>query len=226
MTRFLLLIAAAAAALRADSLEEILKRMDTSAKTFQSFSAKLKQLEYTDVLHDSSESNGEIRVKRGKSGKSGMTALVIFNSPDAKMMHFAGKSAEIFYPKTKIEEIYDVGKYQGAIDRWIALGFGTSGAELRRDYEIKYGGPQTVGSARATLLELTPKSDEVKKLATRVDLWIENGKSYPLQFKALKPGSKDYLMFVYSDVKINPSLSNSDFEMKVPADVRKIHPSK
>jgi outer membrane lipoprotein-sorting protein len=222
VNRFVLLFAAAAA-LRADSLEEILKRMDASARTFQSFTAKLKQVDYTDVLHESSESNGEIRVKRTKSG---IVAVVIFNAPDAKMMHFAGKSAEIFYPKTKIEEIYDVGKYQGAIDRWIALGFGTSGAELRRDYEIKYGGPQTVGSTATTLLQLTPKSDEVKKLAAQVDLWIENGKSYPLQVKALKPASKDYLMFIYSDVKINPAVSNSDFELKLPADVRKIHPSK
>lgn len=197
--------------------------MDASAKTFQSFTAKLKQIDYTDVLHESSESNGEIRVKRNKNG---MIALVSFSDPAPKTMHFAGKTAEIYYPKTKIEEIYDVGKYQGAIDRWIALGFGTSGAELRRDYDIRYVGPQTVGSATATLLELTPKSDEVKKLATQVDLWIKNGESYPLQFKALKPGSKDYLMFVYSDVKINPALSNSDFELKVPADVRKIRPAK
>jgi hypothetical protein len=40
-----LLFIACAALVRADSLDEILKRMDDSAKKFQNFTAKLKQTE-------------------------------------------------------------------------------------------------------------------------------------------------------------------------------------
>jgi outer membrane lipoprotein-sorting protein len=218
----LILFFAAIAVLRADSIEDILKRMDAASKTFQSFTAKLKQVEYTDVLHETSESSGEIRVKRSKNG---MTAVVIFTAPESKMMHFAGRNAEIYYPKAKTLEIYDVGKYQGAMDRWIALGFGTSGAELRKDYDIKLGAPQKLNGVDTTVLELTPRSAEVQKLATRIDMWITEGKYYPAQVKALQP-SKNYLLLIYSDVKINPPLTNADFELKLPPDVRKIHPSR
>jgi outer membrane lipoprotein-sorting protein len=111
------------------------------------------------------------------------------------------------------------------MDRWLGLGFGTSGVELRKEYEIKLVGPESVGSTPATRLQLTPRSEEMQKLLTTVDLWIEKGESYPIQEKALQP-SKNYFLLMYSGVMINPPLSNSDFELKVPADVRKIHPSK
>jgi outer membrane lipoprotein-sorting protein len=61
------------------------------------------------------------------------------------------------------------------------------------------------------------------KLVTTVDLWIPEGKSYPIQEKPVFP-SKDYRVLVYSNVKINPPLTNADFELKVPADVKKTRP--
>ena len=132
MNRLIAFIAVSCA-VRADTLEEILKRMDTEAKKFQSFSAKLKQVEYTAVLKQSSESTGEIRIKRTKSGLIG---LVTFNAPEDRIIHFAGGKVEIFYPKAKTEDIYDVGKYQGEMDHWLALGFGTSGADLAGAREL------------------------------------------------------------------------------------------
>ena len=221
MIRLIVLIAAAAA-LRADSLEDILKRMDAESKKFQSFSANLKQTEYTYVLKESTESTGQIRIKRNKDGLLG---VVIFDPPENRIFHFAGRTVEIYYPKAKTEEIYDVGKYQGAMDLWLTLGFDTSGAELRKEYTIKLIGAETVESVPTTHIQLTPRSDQMLKLITTVDLWIPEGKSYPIQEKPLTP-SKDYRVLVYSNVKINPPLSNSDFELKVPADVKKIHPAK
>ncbi len=221
MIRLIVLIAATAA-LRADSLDDILKRMDAESKKFQSFSANLKQIEYTYVLKESTESTGEIRIKRTKNG---LVGLVIFNAPENRTFHFSGRTAEIYYPKAKTEEIYDVGKYQGAMDRWLALGFDTSGADLRKEYEIKLLGPDTIESTPTTHLQLTPRSAEMQKLVTTVELWIPEGKSYPIQEKPILP-SKDYRVLIYSNVKINPTLTNSDFELKVPADVKKIRPSR
>ncbi|HWZ30077.1 MAG TPA: hypothetical protein VNX18_02010 [Bryobacteraceae bacterium] len=216
---------AAAAALRADSLEEILKRMDASAKTFKSVSASISQIDYTDALKESSENTGQMRLKRIKKGLAG---ILDFFPPDVRTYHFDGGKVEIYYPKSKTKEVYDVGKYQSFLDRAISLGFGTSGADLLKDYAVKLVGPERIQSTATTHLELSPKSAEVQKLVTRIDLWIMEGKSYPVQEKGLYP-SKDYKIVMYSDVKITPpnsQLPDSDFELRVPKDVREIHPQK
>ncbi len=218
----LLTFFALTAFLRADTLEEILKRMDASAKKFQSVSATIKQITYNELLKDTSEGMGEMRLKKTNKG---LVGIVDFAPPDKRTYHFNGGTVEIYYPKTNIEEIYDVSKYKGTMERALTLGFGTSGAELQKDYTIKMIGPDKVHGVAASHLELSPKSAEMQKLVTKVELWIQDGESYPVQEKGIQP-SKDYTMFVYSDVKINPPLAPSSFEMKVPAGVKRVQPQK
>jgi outer membrane lipoprotein-sorting protein len=211
-----ILFLTAAAALRADSLEDILKRMDASAKTFQSVSAKLKQTSYTAALKETNdEGTGEMRLKRTKQGLIG---VVVFAPPDERTFHFSGGKVEIYHPKSNSADIYDVGKHKSAIDRGLMLGFGTSGSDLQKEYSIKVLGSETVQSVPATHLDLTPKSGELRKLIMHIELWIVDGKSYPVQDKIVQP-SNDYSIFVYSDVKTNPSLPNSAFELNLPAGV-------
>jgi outer membrane lipoprotein-sorting protein len=154
-----------------------------------------------------------------------LIGLVIFSAPENRMVQFSGHTAQMYYPKAKTVEIYDVGKYQGAMDRWLALGFGTTGADLKKDYEIKVVGPEKIDSTPTTRLQLTPRSGELKKLLSTVDLWIPIGLAHPIREKAVFP-SKDYRLVDYSEVKTNQSLPNSDFELKLPGDVKKSYPGK
>ncbi len=206
----------AAAVLRADSLEDILKRMDESAKKFQSVSAKLKETSFNAVLKETNdEGTGEMRLKRTKQG---LVGVVVFGPPDPRTFHFNGGKVQIYHPKANSVDVYDVGKHKTAIDRGLMLGFGTSGAELQKDYSIKVIGSETIESVPATHLELTPKSAELRKLIQRIELWIRDGESYPVQDKVIQP-SNDYSLFIYSDVKKNPPLPSSAFELNLGPDV-------
>jgi len=207
---------------RADTLEAILARMDRSAKDFKSVSAKIKQVEYTAVLHDSSESTGEVRLKRTKNGVVGIEQ---FGEPDPHVIHLNGRSAERYFPKANTVEIWDVGKYASSLDRFVLLGFGTSGAALKKDYVVKVIGSETLGGVAATRLELTPRSQDVQKMATKIELWIPDGQTNPIQEKVLQP-SNNYLQISYSELKINPPLAESAFELNLPPGVRKITPQK
>ena len=217
MIRTLVLIAAAAS-LRADSLEEILRRMDASAKTFDSVSAKIKQTSYNELLKETSESPGQMRLKKTKKG---IVGIYDFSPPDVRTYHIDGGTVEIYYPNNNSVDIYDLSKYKKTVDSGLTLGFGTSGTEIQQEYQVKVLGTETVQSTPTTHLELIPKSKEVLKLIPQIELWIQNGKyPYPVQVKQIQ-SSKDYSMVVYSDVKINPRLPASDFELKLPAGVKK-----
>ena len=210
------------AAAHADTLDAILARMDRAAKEFKSVSAKMKRLEFTAVLNESGEMNGEMRLKRDKGGTVG---LVEFHDPDPRVISFNGRQARVYYPKANTVEVYDAGKYKETMDRFLLLGFGTSGAELKKEYEIKQGGAEMVGSVQTTHLELIPKSPDLKQYVTQIEFWIPDGQSNPIREKVTQP-SKNYSIVTYSDLKLNPGLPASAFELKLPPGVKILHPQK
>ena len=206
----------------AEPLTDILARMDRAAAEFRSRSAKMNRVQFTAVLSESTEMNGELRLKRTKGGTVG---VIEFQQPEQRTVFIKGKTVQIYYPKAKTLEIYDASKYTSNMDQILLLGFGTSSTELKKSYDFKDGGPQKIKGTDTTRVELTPKSAELKKLITKIELWIPEGQSNPIRAKFSEP-SKNYELVDYSEIKVNPELPDSAFEFKPPKDVKEIHPQK
>ncbi len=212
----------AATAAPAETLADVLDRMDRGAREFRSLSAKMKRLQYTAVIDEKSETEGVIRLRRTKSGTTG---VLEFQGAGQRTIFISGKTIQIHYPKANSVEIYDASKYASNIDQFLLLGFGTSSADLRQSYDMKVLGTETIAAASATHLELTPKSAEVKKLISKIELWIPEGQSNPVQERVTEP-SKNYELVNYSGIQMNPILPDSSFELKLPSGVKKIYPQK
>ena len=208
-------------ALRADSLDDVLGRMDRAAAGFKSFSAKLKRTDFTAVLNESTEMTGTVAMRRNKKENE---ALTRFDPPDPHQIYFSGRVMERYYPKANTKEVYDAGKLGSTADQMMLLGFGVSSADLRKNYDIKLVGPEDVGPVHTTRIELTPKSSEVRqKYVTKIDLWIPNGEANPIQEKVTSP-SKNYFLVTYSDMKLNPTLTEDAYTLKLPPGVKELHP--
>jgi outer membrane lipoprotein-sorting protein len=66
----------------------------------------------------------------------------------------------------------------------------------------------------------------VKHYFVKVELWIpEQGDPYPLREKITEP-SGDYILWTYSDLKINPPLAADALQLKPPPGVKIEHPGK
>jgi outer membrane lipoprotein carrier protein len=228
MTKSVAMLAAAALAIqvsqplaRADSLDAILARMDRAAKDFKSVTAKIRRSEYTAVVKElSAEESGELRIRRAKNG---VTAILDFTHPNPYTILIKDKKVNIYRPKAKLVEVYDFAKYNSVVDQFLLLAFGTSGVDLRKNYEVKRGGAETVESVPATRLELFPTSDEVKKLITKIELWIPEGQSNAIREKINEP-SGNYNLADYSNIKLNVPLPDSAFDLKLPKDVKTVRP--
>ena len=216
------LLFAGSALAMAEPLSDVLAHMDRAAADFHSLSAGMKRVQFTAVLSESSEMDGALRLRRTKNGTQG---IVEFQQPEQRTVFINGKQVQIYYPKANTVEIYDTSKYTSNMDQILLLGFGTSAAELKKSYDIKDGGVQKINGADATRIELMPRSDEMKKLITKIELWIPEGQSNPVRAKFSEP-SKNYELVDYTDIKVNPALPESAFAWKLPGDVKKIHPQK
>jgi outer membrane lipoprotein-sorting protein len=206
----------------AEPLADILARMDRAAAEFHSLSAQMKRVQFTAVLSESSEMDGVLRLRREKGGTVG---VIEFQQPEQRTVIINGKSVEIYYPKANTVEIYDATKYTSNMDQILLLGFGTSSTELKKSYDIKDGSFQKINGTDTTRIELTPRRDDLKKLITKIELWIPEGQNNPVRAKFSEP-SKNYELVDYSDIQVNPTLPESAFALKLPPNVKKIYPQK
>lgn len=198
----------------------VLARMDRAGEKFQSMSAKVTLVTHTDVIHENDSESGSILIK--KDGKSRAQALIDFEEPASarRTLSLSGRTAQIYFPKLNTVRIYDLGKYREVAEQFVTLGFGTSGKELADGYLVNVIRQETLSGRPVIVLELTPKSDEIKRVVTKLELWIpEGGDAYPVQEKYYSP-SDDYHLATYNDFKLNPQLKGDALKLKLPSGVK------
>jgi outer membrane lipoprotein-sorting protein len=206
---------------RAESVEQTLARMDKSADGFKSMKADVRQLSHLNVINEETVSVGTTSLKRMKRD---VRVLVHFTSPDDKSVAVSGTKVEMYLPKIQTVQEYNVGS-RDTVEKYVALGFGASGSDLKTDYGIRALGDDMVGGEKAARLELTPKSKEVRQQFPKIELWISEAKGYPVQEKFYQSGG-DYMLVTYSNIVINPSLPDSAFKLNVPKGVKRVFPQK
>jgi outer membrane lipoprotein-sorting protein len=227
---FLVLMApilAPAAPPNAELLQGVLSRMDKAAGDFKAMTAQVTYLTHTDVLNEDSTESGTAMMKKLPNGE--VQGLVNFVAPDPRTIMFEKRRVKRYYPKIKRLEIYDLDKHGAQLDKFVLIGFGISGAELTRDFDVSVLGTEALKGQpgqRAIQLHLVPKTGEAKQYVKSVDLWIpEQGEPYPVREKILQL-SADYQVITYSDLKINPTLAADALQPKLPAGVETVYPGK
>ncbi len=227
---FLALIAAAlapAAPPNSELLQNVLSRMDKAAGDFKSMTAQVTYLTHTEVLNEESTETGTVLMKKLPSGE--VQGIVDFLTPDKRTIAFEKRRVKRYYPKIKRLEIFDLDKHAAQLDKFVLIGFGISGTELARDFDVSVLGTEAMKEPpgmRAIQLRLVPKTGEAKQYVKTVDLLIpEQGDPYPLREKILQ-NSGDYQIITYSDSKINPPLPPDAGQLKLPAGVETVYPGK
>jgi outer membrane lipoprotein-sorting protein len=206
------------------TLQTLLSRMDKASAEFNAMTAKFTYLTHTDALNEDTTQSGTVIMKKVKPGQ--VQAILQYAPPDQQTVTFEKNQVKRYYPKIKTLEVYDLGKQAQQLDKFVMIGFGTSGAELDHDYEITVLGTEMLNGQSVTRLRLVPKGGEAKQYVKTVELWIpDQGDPYPLREKVLQP-SDDYTLVTYSDVKINPPLPPDALQLKLPAGVKTVYPGK
>jgi outer membrane lipoprotein-sorting protein len=214
-----------AALAAADSeVQQILTRMDKAAGDFKSMTAQVNWITHTDVLNEDDKETGSVTMKKVQAGE--VQGLVDFTAPDRKTITFEKRKYQEYLPKMKTVQVFDLTKHGEQIDKFIMIGFGTSGMELAKDYDVSMLGTESVNGQSAIHLQLIPKAADAKQYVKKLELWIPaQGDPYPLREKILEP-SGDYRVAVYSGTTINPPLQPDALQLKLPPGVKTEYPGK
>jgi outer membrane lipoprotein-sorting protein len=206
---------------RAETLEQTLARLDRSSDGFKSMKANVRQVSHLNVINEDTVSVGTSSLKRTKRD---VRVLVHFTSPDDKSVSVSGTRIEMYLPKLNTVQEYNLSS-RDQVEKYLALGFGASGSDLKGDYDVKASGDDMVDAEKAARLELTPKDKKGRQQFPKIELWISETKGYPVQEKFHESGG-DYILITYSDVVINPPLADSAFKLNLPKGVKRVFPQK
>ena len=206
---------------------ELVLRLDNASSRFQSMTATVTYLTHTDVIDENSTETGAVVMKKVAPGE--VQGLINFTAPNQRSVTFEKRSVQIYFPKINTLQVYDLAKHGEQLDKFLMIGFGTSGTELAKDYTMTVlsseAAKETPG-IQALHLELIPKSPEARQYVKKVELWIpDHGDPYPLREKITEP-SGDSRTMTYNDLKINPPLQPEALKLKLPAGVKTEHPGK
>jgi outer membrane lipoprotein-sorting protein len=198
--------------------DSVLSMMDKSARDFHTLTADIEHIKYTDVVKDTSSETGKLFVRRDEKMR------IEFMKPDRRTILRNGDSLFVFTPKINRVEEYDLGKNREMVDQYVLLGFGTKSENVRKSYLVTILGETDLDHHKTVMLELTPKSDQVRKQIARIQMWIDEASWLPVQQKFFESGSQDYLIFHYSNMMKNLKIGDSEFKQDWPKGVSRTKP--
>ncbi len=201
------------------NVDKVLGLMDHSARGFRSLTAKIEHIKFTAVVNDTSTETGNLYVRKDDKMRIDITA------PDPRTILRTGDSLFVYTPKINRVEEYNLGKNRSMVDQYILLGFGTRSAEVQKNYDVVFTGEEELDGRKVALLELTPKSEEVRKQITKIQMWISEASWLPIQQKFFEATAGDYFLFHYTDMKEDLKVSESRFKQDWPKGVTRVKPT-
>jgi outer membrane lipoprotein-sorting protein len=218
---FAVLCILAAVVAQAQNLESVLASMDKAAANFRSAQCDFAWDQYQKVVDDHDYQKGTMYFRRQGSDVQ-MAANI--TSPAKKYVLFTGNMVSVYQPSIDQVTEYTPGKNKADFESYLVLGFGGSGRDLEKSFDVNYAGMEQVQGVDAAKLELTPKSQRVKSMFATITLWINPARGVSVQQKFQEP-SGDYRLAKYSNIQLNQKISGDVFKLKTTGHTKVIRPS-
>ena len=213
-------------------LQSVLKKMDAVAATFRTAQANFRWETYERVIDEVDDfETGTIYYRKNSKEVEMMAEVKMVGSSDAtlkpepKYVLFSGGKVQMYQPKPDQVTLFDLGKNHADFQNYVlVVGFGGSGQDLRKSFDVTYGGQETVDGIATAKLELTPKSETVRNTYKQILLWIDPDRGVSIQQKFLSPQG-DYKLVKYSDIQINgKKIPDEVFKLKTTSKTQTISP--
>jgi len=199
----------------ADDLGNVLTRLDASAAKFKSAQADIT---WDNVqvapIEDKDSQVGTVVFER-KNGQVQMALHIKTDNgkPVLKDMVYADGTGKLYEPRLKQMQVFKLGERKAQLDTFLTLGFGGSGQDLKKNWNVTYAGTESVGGVSAAKLQLVPKDPEVAKSAPKVTLWVDLDRGVAVKQQRFDPAG-NYVVFSYANLKLNGVVPSNAFEIK------------
>jgi outer membrane lipoprotein-sorting protein len=203
-------------------ISQVAAQMDRAAANFHTTQANFVWQQYTKVVDDMTDTQkGTVYFRR--SGNQVEWAADVNNPPPQKYVLFTGSKVQVY--QTKIDQVtqYDTGKDRAAFESFLVLGFGGSGQEMLKAFDLNYLGNEKVAGVDTVKLNLVPKSEKARNTFNHIWLWIDPSRGVSVR-QQLFEADGDYRLADYSDIRMNEKIPDSAFKLKTTSKTKFLSP--
>jgi outer membrane lipoprotein-sorting protein len=204
----------------APTLDSVLKKMDAVAAKFTSAQADFEWDRYERVIDEVDDVQTGVIYYRRNGNNVEMMAEIRRDGASLKEMKwqpkyvlFSDKKFQIYEPQTNHLTVYNLDKNNSEFETYLVLGFGASGQDLLKQFDVTLVSPQTIPVASTAELQLTPKSEKVRNNFKQIILWIDLERGVSVQQQLITP-QDDYRLAKYSNIKLDQPIKNEVFQLK------------
>lgn len=196
------------------SADATLRQMDAASAKFQSAQANFRWDLYERVVKQTTTENGSIFFQR-KGTTTQMGAR--FLPPSARVMEYKDGKLRMYTPGTNHLTEMSAGPNQARYESFLTLGFGGSGKDLARAWDITDLGPDPIRDGATAVktekLDLVPKEQTVRNMFSHITIWVDPQRGISLKQQFFTP-SGDQRTAVYTDIRYNEKVDLSSFAIK------------
>lgn len=204
----------------AAALESVLKKMDAAAAGFQTAQADFVWDAYQKVVDETDTQKGTVYYRR--AGKE-IEMLADIKQPDHKIVLYKDGKLQVYQPKIEQVMVYPAGANRGEIEGYLVLGFGGSGQDLVKEFDVTYLGEETIDDVATAKLQLIPKSETFRNNFTKILLWIDRARGISVQQQFMQTQG-DYRLAKYSAVRMPAKIGNDMFQLKTTGKTQFVSP--
>ncbi len=197
------------------TLDQIFAKMDEVQKTFRSTATDIERTHVTVLVNDKDVSSGKFYYTR--HGKEPRVKMELLKPAPQYLLIDKGK-LQLYMPNLKQLQEASISGHQDKVEMFMALGFGQSSQDLKKNFEVSLAGEEVVDGKSTSILELMPKNSGMFR---SVRIWMDQQKWIGIQIKTTE-SSGDYMVVKFSNIKTNTGIPESVFDLKLPKEVRVI----
>jgi outer membrane lipoprotein-sorting protein len=195
-------------------LDAVISQINAASKTFTNARADFRWDYYERVVRDTSTQQGSIYFER-KSGAMTMGAVILDPKTKAKqkVIDYEGGTLQMFDPGVDQITVLHAGANQAQYESFLTLGFGASGTDLQRAWNIQDLGTEVIDGVKTEKLDLTGKDPKANNMFTHITIWIDPARAVALKQEFYAP-SGDKRTTYYSDIRLNTKIDKGSFAIK------------
>jgi len=194
----------------APSLESVLKTMDAAAANFHTTQADFVWDQYQKVVDEHDLQKGTVYYRR--TGKE-IEMMAEIKEPDTKFVLYKDGKLQVYQPKIEQVIVYPTSGNRNEIESYLVLGFGGSGEDLKKSFDLSYLGEETVEGIATAKLQLIPKSEKFRNNISKIVLWIDLSRGISMQQQFFQ-SQGDYRLAKYSGVQLKAKIGGDVFQLK------------
>jgi hypothetical protein len=203
-------------------VDAVLHQLDVASVGFKSAEAEIRIDLYERVVKDTTTECGLIYYQRhGSTIQMDLKSTAVPGNdcsnnaaaPASRIINYSNGTLKMFEPQANHLTLMTAGSNQAAYESFLTLGFGASGKDLEKTWNITDQGTEVLNdgstSVKTVKLKLVAKDPALLKNLTAVLLWIDPTRGISLKQQFVQP-SGDSKTTYFTNIRYNQKIDKAD----------------